>query len=410
MRIDTAREGGTATLRLAGRLDREWAEHLSGTMEDLLRTGARSFRLDLTDVTYISSAATAVLERWRRELAVLRGDIRLTALSPAVRDTIAIAGWSPDTDLGRRSGPISRQQSTWQLRAAFASSGEYQTSTSNADGRLTCRLVGQARLDRARAGGEDAAVVELPADTFGLGLGAIGWDVAEARPRVGELLAVAGCVAHFPSDGARKADYLIGDGGPPRAVLASGLTCTGEFAKLIRFGPQGDAGVIPLSELAAVCLEAAGDGIAAGVVIAAETAGLTGARLLRSPIAADGASLEFAVPAIRDWISFAPEQTHGLTTALIAGVVARSPEPPLAEYLLPLEVTERLHGHFHAAVFGYHPLPQRTVELGALVRTFFAEHPLRDVLHLLWDDREDGVGESALVRGVGWVAPISQIA
>jgi anti-sigma B factor antagonist len=410
MRIDAAREGGTAVLRLAGRLDREWAEHLSGTMEDLLRTGARSFRLDLTDVTYISSAATAVLERWRRELAVLRGDIQLTALSPAVRETIAIAGWSPEADVGRRSGPITRQQSTWQLRAVSASSGEYQTSTNDPDASLTCRLLGRARLDRAEAGGAGAAVVDLPADTFGLGLGAIGWDVAEARGRVGELVAMAGCVAHFPSDGARKADYLIGDGGTPRAVLASGLACTGGFAKLVRFGPRGDAGAIPLSELAAVCLEAAGDGIAAGVVIAAETAGLTGARLLRSPAAVDGSPLSFEVPAIRDWISFAPEQTHGLTTALIAGVVARTPEPPLAEYLLPLEVTERLHGHFHAAVFGYHPLPQRTVELGALVRGVFAEHPLRDVLHLLWDDREDGVGESALVRGVGWVAPITRIA
>jgi anti-anti-sigma factor len=408
MRIDAAREGGTAVLRLAGRLDREWAEHLSGTMEDMLRTGARSFRLDLTEVTYISSAATAVLERWRRELAVLRGDIQLTALSPAVRETMAITGWSPEADPGRRGGSIPREQSTWQLRAVSASSGEYQTSTNDPDASLTCRLLGQARLDRPPVGGADAAVVDLTADTFGLGLGAIGWDVAEARGRVGELVAMAGCVAHFPSDGARKADYIIGDGGAPRAVLASGLVCTGGFAKLVRFGPQGDSGAIPLSELAAVCLEAAGDGIAAGVVIAAETAGLTGARLLRSPVAGDE-SLSFEVPAIRDWISFAPEKTHGLTTALIAGVVARAAEPPLDEYLLPLEVTERLHGHFHAAVFGYHPLPQRTVELGALVRGVFAEHPLRDVLHLLWDDREDGVGESALVRGVGWVAPITRI-
>jgi hypothetical protein len=91
-------------------------------------------------------------------------------------------------------------------------------------------------------------------------------------------------------------------------------------------------------------------------------------------------------------------------------VVARSPEGALAERLLPLEITERLYGHFHAAVFAYHPLPQRTVEMGALVRSIFAGHPLRDVLHLLWDDREDGVGESALVRGVGWVAPITQVA
>ncbi len=69
-----------------------------------------------------------------------------------------------------------------------------------------------------------------------------------------------------------------------------------------------------------------------------------------------------------------------------------------------------LYGHFHAAVFSYRPLPQRTVELGVLARGLFKDHQLRDVLHLVWDDRdEDGVAESTLVRGVGWVAPITLV-
>jgi hypothetical protein len=50
------------------------------------------------------------------------------------------------------------------------------------------------------------------------------------------------------------------------------------------------------------------------------------------------------------------------------------------------------------------------VELATLVRGLFANHQLRDVLHLVWDDRgEAGVGDTALVRGVAWVAPITQI-
>jgi hypothetical protein len=67
-------------------------------------------------------------------------------------------------------------------------------------------------------------------------------------------------------------------------------------------------------------------------------------------------------------------------------------------------------GHFHAAVFAYHPLPQRTVELPSLLKGIFANHQLRDVLHLVWDDRgEAGVAESALLRGVAWVAPITEV-
>ncbi len=408
MKIEATRDGGAARLTLTGRLDREWAEHLSHTLDDLLRDGVRSLALDLADVSYISSAATRVIARWQQELAMLRGEVRVTALSPAVRDSLAVLGWNISTDGGSRSGPTSLQLSSWQLRSDLGTSGQYQMSSAGSEETLYCRLYGRPRdLARAAPGPDGCQVVNLPPSGFGLGLGAIGagWD--ECRERMGELLAVAGCVAYFPSDGARLPDYLVADGTmPPQATMASGLTCQGGFSRLVRFSAQPEAGSIPFSELLAVCLEAAG-GRAAGVVIAAETAGLCGARLLRSPA---GTAVPFEVPAVRDWLAFAPERTYTMTTALIAGVVARSPQPPLADHLLPLEVTERLFGHFHAALFSYHPLPQRTVELGALVRGVFANHELRDVLHLLWDDRGDaGVGESAFVRGVGWISPITQI-
>jgi anti-anti-sigma factor len=411
MKIDAALHGGSAVLRLGGRLDREGAEHLSNALEDFLRRGVRSLIIDFSTVTYISSAATKVLTRWQQELAGLRGEVRLTSLPPVVRETLAIAGWdsSFETNGGSGSGPTDLRQSSWQLRTGFALSGQYQMSSGVPEGTLRCRRHGQpSQLTQAPFGPDDCDIVALPGGAFGLGLGAIGGTYEECQERLGELVAVAGCVAYFPSDGARMADYLIGDGPvAPRAVLATGLTCEGSFSKLVRFSTKPEAEAVPLSELATICLEAT-DGKVAGLVIAGETAGLAGARLQQSP-AASGA-LSFEVPAVREWLSFAPERTYSVATALIAGVVARAPEGPLAAYLRPLGGTGKLYGHFHAAVFSYHPLPQRTVELGALVRGLFRDHPLRDVLHLVWDDRgEAGVGESTLVRGVGWVAPITQV-
>jgi hypothetical protein len=187
------------------------------------------------------------------------------------------------------------------------------------------------------------------------------------------------------------------------------MTCEGGFAKLVRFSTQPGSEPVPLSELADTCL-AAVRGKVAGLVVAGESAGLSGARLRRSPAAA-ASPVRFEVPAVREWLSFASERTYSVATALIAGVVARHPKPPLAAHLRPLGETGTLYGHFHAAVFSYHPLPQRTVELGDLVRGLFQNHQLSDVLHLVWDDRgEAGVSESALIRGVGWVGPITQLA
>jgi anti-anti-sigma factor len=412
MKIDAAREGGSALLQLEGRLDREGAERLSDTLEDLLHDGVRSLSIDFSRVTYASSAATRVIARWHQELTVLRGDVQLRSLPPAVRDLFADAGWDSGVAPTSAPGlaPIDLRHSYWHARADFAACGQYELSTSAPGGTLTCRLHGDPeRLTRAPLGPVDCGVAGLPASGFGVGLGAIGGSYDECHERLGELIAVAGCVAYFPSDGARMADYLLGAGRvAPSALLASGLTCEGTFSQLVRFSPRPDAGAIPLSELAGVALDAVG-GRLAGLVIVGEAAGLCGAKLRRSP--ADGTvPLRFEVPGVREWLSFAPERIYPMTTTLIAGVVARAPAGPIAAHLRPHGPTERLSGHFHAAVFSYHPLPQRTVELDALVKGLFTNHQLRDVLHLLWDDRVDsGVGESALVRGVGWIAPITQV-
>ena len=54
-------------------------------------------------------------------------------------------------------------------------------------------------------------------------------------------------------------DYLVADGRrSPQVVLASGLSCEGEFAKLVRFSAQPEAEAVPLSELVAICLDAVG--------------------------------------------------------------------------------------------------------------------------------------------------------
>ena len=410
MKIDEEREGRTARLQLEGRLDREWAEYLSLTLEELLQQGVRSLSIDLSGVTYVSSAATKVLARWHQDLVFLRGDLRLTSIAPAVREAFEAAGWDAPVDAigGAASGGLRR--SYWHSRTDFATSGQYELSSSTPDATLTCRLHGDpSRLAQAPVAPGDCSVVSLPDNVFGLGLGAIGGSYRDCHERLGELIAVSGCVAYFPSEGARMADYLVGDRGiVPRAVLASGLTCEGGFAQLLRFSKQLEVDAIPLSELATVALESVG-GKTAGLVIAAETAGLAGVRLRRSPVEGSG-PVRFEVPAVRDWLSFAPERTHAMTTTVIAGVVARAPEGPLAAHLRPLGGMRPLFGHLHAMVFSYHPVPQRTVELRALLRGLFASHQLRDVLHLIWDDRgEAGVSESALLRGVAWVAPITKV-
>jgi hypothetical protein len=91
-------------------------------------------------------------------------------------------------------------------------------------------------------------------------------------------------------------------------------------------------------------------------------------------------------------------------------VVSRNPDPLLEPHLRPVAPGSGLLGHFHAVVFAYRPVPQRTVVLRALVTRLFMQQQVRGVLHLLGDDRgAAGAGESGFRRGLCWAGPITRV-
>ena len=92
MKMVIARDGDLAVVRLAGRLDGEWAEHLSDTLDDLLREGLRSVTLESSEVDYVSSAGAQVLAAPYQEFSGLRGELRVLDPSPAMLAAVTQAG------------------------------------------------------------------------------------------------------------------------------------------------------------------------------------------------------------------------------------------------------------------------------------------------------------------------------
>jgi len=80
----------------------------------------------------------------------------------------------------------------------------------------------------------------------------------------------------------------------------------------------------------------------------------------------------------------------------------------LSAFLRPLDGNATLLGHFHTAIFPYRPLKKQLLELGDVVMELFDSAAIRDVMHLLRDDRPImGAGESEFLEGACWMAPIS---
>jgi hypothetical protein len=165
-------------------------------------------------------------------------------------------------------------------------------------------------------------------------------------------------------------------------------------------------GVVGLTQLADCCLKLA-EAPRAGVVLVAETTGLVGAALRRSPAAAGGED-PLAFPEVRNWLTFTAERAYAHSTALVVGVVGRGLPGELAPAVRPLGTGADLWGHLHAAAFSFRPLARGAVDLRATVASLFESQTLLGVLHLLYDDRGiSGAGESEFVSGACWVGPIS---
>jgi len=412
MRMSAAHDGPFAVLHLTGRLDGESARHLSDTIEDLLREGARTIELDMAGVDYLSSAGIRVLARRAEDLATLRGHLHVVTPSAVARTILDAANLSGtlirEGGATRISGSVGRF-THWGLPSINAQNGTYEVSHYSDEG-VRLQLVGDG--GSPLAGPVDPAVcraVQFPGQSFGLGIGAIADSYAEAAPRLGELLAAEGILAYLPTEEGHTPDFMLSYGDhAPRALLTSGLRWEGLFTDLIRFTIQPSADDIPLAELAEVCVEMSGS---EAVVIAAvaEVSGIVGASLRRSPAGLPrGFGSEPGASRLRDWISFTPEPTHQGGTALVLGVASRHPTGLLAQHLRPLDGGGVLFGHLHAAVFPYAPVPQRTVMLPALLGRLFQTLPLKDVLHLMHDPHaRAGAGQTGLLRGVCWTARVA---
>ncbi|HTO74401.1 MAG TPA: STAS domain-containing protein [Gemmatimonadales bacterium] len=425
MKLSTVYDGDRAVVHLSGRLDGEWADHLSATLEEFLREGTRSVLLEMSEVTYLSSAGTQVLALRYHDFSGLRGELRVANPSPVVQDALRLSGledrllWEEPAEIpiaARTRSSVMMHRLTdhtredWRVQDAAADKGHYEFTVREAGAALALTMYGNpATLFTGTYHPADCHSVEFPDAVFGLGLGALGTTPEDCLPRTGELLAAGGVAAYLPTDGALVADYQVGTRRiPPRCMLVHGLSCAGHFSHLGRFRTHPDQPSVPLSDLARVALDSTGASIA-GVVIAAETVGLVGASLKRPPGLPGQPPLHYA-PNLEDWVSFTAEPSFNNMTALIAGVVARAPTGRLEEFLRPIGGTAGLLGHFHAVAFPYEPLPQRTVALQALVLRLFGHHKIRGVLHLLADDRgAEGAGESTFLRGLCWAGPVTRV-
>src|SRR5579883_2107417 len=414
MEIITQRQAGeTAELKIRGRLDGYWSDHLATELGKFVREGTHRLWLDLSGVNYISSLAVGVFVRYQKQLKSLGGSLKIVSPSEPVKEVLETVRLI-EVLVGEPPG--FQGNVTWALRAprrgTFREQDgiELETFQYPSPGPLQGRVFGDPSLLRGcRFAEADCPAVPLGADSIAVGIGALGRDFDDCQDRFGEFLSAAGVAAYLPTDGSNVPDYLFLGGAPgANESFCYGFSCTGQFAHLMRFETRKGSPV-PLTQLVTTTLDLVG-AEAIGVVLIAESSGLMGATLLRSPVGNATAEAPFAYPAIREWLSFTAERAYRNTTALVVGVAARGEAGALTPLLRPLGRGTQPVGHFHAAVFSHRTLSIGEIDLKGTVAALFEAQHFQGVLHLLGDYREPaGLGESEFVRGACWAAPLGPV-
>ena len=388
-------------IKLSGRLDAAWSNSVDKTLQDTIYAGSHKIALDLEHVSYISSAGIRILVILLKKLKTLGGSFRLINPSAEVSEVLNLVGFTHL--LSSLNQPINHNSTKKNSPdAEHIQLADHELSLYTLD-----KLSYQQGLviGDATPNGNEIAITHLPVnhDRWIIGQGALGNDTY-VKHSSGELLAVSGLAIALPGD-AEQADWIQKEQElTPQVGLIHGLSVSGKFRYLLRFGETPGTQPLKISELANTALETCNSDTVSFVILG-ETAHLIGAV---AQISVDRYPNDFfAFPSIRDRLLFTAEPAYANETCLIIGIISNKPDHLLSTQVRPLANDSKLFMHAHAAVVPFSPIKKGFIELDESLEKFMSAQTIRGVLHLINDDRDGvGAGESFLRRGALWCAPV----
>jgi anti-anti-sigma factor len=408
MQIARKRMDDIVEMQVMGRLDGYWCDHLTAALSDAIREGSHHIRVDCAQVTFLSSAGVSALVKCYRELARINGTFRVVNPSDRVSTVLRLTRLDTllTTPAEEAAAPPTRERPTRRIEVGSVALDVFDLDRV---ARLTCRAIGSpAPLAAGAFAEEHCTSFESIRPALAVGVGAFGGSFSECRARFGELISVAGATAYQPGDGTNVADYLLATGDVGSDIrLLYGLVCEGRFSHLVRFDTLDRGATVGLSRILSACLEAT-EASSLGIVMVAETSGLLGAALRRSPTQAPEDGGFFSHPGVRTRLTFTAERAFRGSLALVAGVVRRTTGSDRATSGQLRLVAPDVMGHFHGAAFRFRPLRKAMTDLDETVAELFEPDQLLGVLHLLNDDRgATGAGDSEFVTGACWIGQIA---
>src|SRR5687768_15391779 len=173
VRVEVVRhsEGDVLHVRVSGRLDNHWSEPFDEAIEEMIREGRHHLRLDLTGVTYLSSAGVGALMNAYRETKSLQGSFLITAASERVRTILELVSLDALLFGLEEPEPVPSAAGPSQLQSENATFECHPLDGLRSESRW---LGDPARLSQSAYTARETSSISVRRNTFALGVGALG--------------------------------------------------------------------------------------------------------------------------------------------------------------------------------------------------------------------------------------------
>lgn len=413
MKITFDTQGLVMCATVEGRLDAHGALQMQNAWKEHVREDVLYAVLDMGAVDYLSSAGLRSLVKIFKGLSLHGGAACLAGLQGYCRDVMDMAGFSGSIPICEtREQALAYCQEIIRQKEQLAQWDDLQSVE------LDCGTV------RVIPAGEQRGVIYVLGDVknilsssitasdlcskrfseteYSIGAGALGGEVGDYLPILGEMITIGGTMVWLPTDGNDTPDFLIpkSDKGQVTIRTVFNVSLGGRFNELMMFHSNAKEGV-SISGLYRALFDLSRSrrpdfkGIL-GVAMRAQMSGVLGSGIRKSPIADFTPANEQMITHpdnIAEWFDSDTTPRHKEVTVLVCGVGVdltadlSGYDPEMFHkvfYLHPSnrgQKTELLHNH--AVVFHKMPMPERAVNLEAEIHRIIEEGEFLDMRHLL---------------------------
>jgi anti-anti-sigma factor len=252
--IRTERTDGILIVGVEGRLDEFGAGHLQEAMEQEIHDDDRSVIIDMENVPYLSSAGIRVFLAWKKRVRERNGIFALSGVQEFPLQVLHMAGY-----LSSFSMYASRQEAVDAClkgddRSSLLHEMAYPSVTRNeavysieqgSRGQALLSVTGDlTKVLFASLTNSDIKSLRFSDAAYSLGLGALGKNITEAMPLLGEMITLHGSMVWVPTDGNMTPDFFTPakDTGEVQIFTGFNIALHGPFHDIVTVESRANEG------------------------------------------------------------------------------------------------------------------------------------------------------------------------